>query len=1135
MQQETGDQETQVSTRLGPSQMQRLPPDGNSAPQHGQYERPRTRSSFTVCHLSPELLVHVFKGVHIRDLLSLRQVCTLFHEVVDSSSCLWAHATFFNSWPLTEGNLSVFNKAAASGNFEASVKLAIAKLYNEGLSEAEKGISIEEKARQATDHFYQAERQTTADPFTWIFIRPPWASNGLSCKAYVFEAMKQQSEKEKSQKISRGAAASAFSIGNILTLMDDHKEADVYLERAVCNGSVEAQLMLWMNKFGGLRTLGKPSQTMESGRELEAMRQLRGIVLHHNSIKAKLWLCECYAVGRFGGITSQQAYSFTKEVFQSSTPVNFLPVLNPPHELNASMRYILVDWMVEVATMKNFSTQAIHNAVAIVNRCLMIHDFGRAQVQLLGISAMVICSRFLTRDIITIKEAAWLTDNTYTYSDVVRMMGEIMALLNGHIQFLTTSDLAHALEPVSGLTERGMCLVDYITELCMLQTNLAKYSPAEIGASCVLLARVLSDTEEVWPQLLENLTGFSRQDLTCCCFDIHEKCLLEGTQFDHRDFPMQAVKERYSDESSLFKVTEIKTVSQEDLKDKLGIVDPVVQKAKSRLSLRKAEELICSPSRGKGRSRRTSERMMERPSRDEASTPPVEYDALGGYEADYEDDTDPFDISFSSIRSEDYEYEPRTEPFSEPSSELDPLYVQMSNQCSNSYIPGWSQITFSSPFAPRIRVSNCSCRSCSTSGVGSSPALSTSSSQSPDVLSSQAKLLSSSAVSSSAVQSFSFTPNSTLPQNSAFTSVCPATSTSSSVTVTAGTSGSGLSPQWLGIPSARFYGHQSHKTGDRMEVAEDEDAREDDEASLGFSAADDLLSDEDDSHDGAEVREFCGVRDEETEMESKARDHPGKVSTLCHGSKAQLMENTQCFAQLSRRSKGLGSFTPIQISEIVTEPKKQTICKASDNATMRLCPVVPCGQSAVSEVVKHNALLTRCSRTSSHVALDLPVAESTPLQERDTFVIWDSGCFVPSDDAVQSTLPPQADNESTPLREDEGYVIWDGAEGVSTRRKSLRSQAQVVLKFLDADPASLQEEQSKVKTPVKAFNAEPVKRKSPYTDSHTVLETRSDTSRQELLGCESSLDAPVHTGDDLDLVSLQPKRRRRHSSRSQNS
>ena len=36
--------------------------------------------------------------------------------------------------------------------------------------------------------------------------------------------------------------------------------------------------------------------------------------------------------------------------------------------------------------------------------------------------------------IITIREAAWLTDNTYKYSEVVCMIGELIAALSGEIQ-----------------------------------------------------------------------------------------------------------------------------------------------------------------------------------------------------------------------------------------------------------------------------------------------------------------------------------------------------------------------------------------------------------------------------------------------------------------------------------------------------------------------------------------------------------------------------------------------------------------------------------------------------------------------------------------------------------------------------
>lgn len=42
--------------------------------------------------------------------------------------------------------------------------------------------------------------------------------------------------------------------------------------------------------------------------------------------------------------------------------------------------------------------------------------------------------RYISKEILTIREAVWLTDNTYQYEDLVRMMGEVIAVLDGKIQ-----------------------------------------------------------------------------------------------------------------------------------------------------------------------------------------------------------------------------------------------------------------------------------------------------------------------------------------------------------------------------------------------------------------------------------------------------------------------------------------------------------------------------------------------------------------------------------------------------------------------------------------------------------------------------------------------------------------------------
>lgn len=149
-------------------------------------------------------------------------------------------------------------------------------------------------------------------------------------------------------------------------------------------------------------------------------------------------------------------------------------------------RYILVDWLVEVTTMKDFSSLALHVTVGCVDRYLALRSVPKARLQLLGIACMVVCTRwgglqirifsvvfflcslysitlivehvvleswtqpyslkiigliwyvffyrYISKEILTIREAVWLTDNTYKYEDLVRMMGEVVSVLEGKIR-----------------------------------------------------------------------------------------------------------------------------------------------------------------------------------------------------------------------------------------------------------------------------------------------------------------------------------------------------------------------------------------------------------------------------------------------------------------------------------------------------------------------------------------------------------------------------------------------------------------------------------------------------------------------------------------------------------------------------
>ncbi|PKU31173.1 hypothetical protein llap_18522 [Limosa lapponica baueri] len=381
-------------------------------------------------------------------------------------------------------NLTFNFWAAERGNFEAAVKLGIAYLYNEGLSISDEGRA-EVNGLKASHFFSLAERlNACAAPFIWLFIRPPWSLSGSCCKAVVYESLKAECQLEK---------------------MSD------------------------------------------PGRYLQSLRKLRDYAAK-GCWEAQIALAKACGNGNQLGLEAKSSSEVVSQIFQASLPVSKQSIFTVQKGMNETMRYILIDWLVEVATMKDFSSLCLHMTVGCVDRYLKLRPVPRARLQLLGIACMVICTRFISKEILTIREAVWLTDNTYKYEDLVRMMGEIISALEGKIRIPTIVDYKEVLSNVVSLERRTLHLYSFICELSLLNTSLCVYSPAQLAAAALLLARILHKQAHPWTSQLSECTGFSLEDLLPCVLSLHQKCFHDDVPKDYRQVSLTAVKQRFEDE-----------------------------------------------------------------------------------------------------------------------------------------------------------------------------------------------------------------------------------------------------------------------------------------------------------------------------------------------------------------------------------------------------------------------------------------------------------------------------------------------------------------------------------------------------------------------------------------------------------
>ncbi|XP_060757392.1 cyclin-F [Neoarius graeffei] len=488
--------------------------------------------------LPEEVLLYVLQCLSAEDLLSVRAVHSHLRNVIDNNSSIWARVSFKDHWPAPD-SVWLFERAAEKGNFEAAVKLGIAYLYNEGPSLSDEGRA-DLCGRMAARFFTLAEcvRSPLADPFIWLFIRPPWSPSGSCCKAVVYEHLKAECENNKER---RGALL--HCLARVLELSDDEEtraEALAILDESSCCGSVQSSYLLWEKNHH--------TAMADPGRYLQCARTLRDYAAR-GCWEAQLSLAKSCASSNPLGLEPRACADLVAQLFLScpSPP----RCSDSPHKegINDTMRYILVDWLVEVATMKDFSSLALHVTVGCVDRYLARRSVPKARLQLLGIACMVICTRYISKEILTIREAVWLTDNTYQYEDLVRMMGEVISVLEGKIRTPTLLDYGDVLQSLLPMQCRTAHLFSYICELSLLFSPLMVSGPARLASATLLLTRALHNYAPVWPSQLVESTGFTEQDLVPCALLIYIKCFSQDVPKDYRQVSLTGVKQRFESDS----------------------------------------------------------------------------------------------------------------------------------------------------------------------------------------------------------------------------------------------------------------------------------------------------------------------------------------------------------------------------------------------------------------------------------------------------------------------------------------------------------------------------------------------------------------------------------------------------------
>lgn len=186
--------------------------------------------------------------------------------------------------------------------------------------------------------------------------------------------------------------------------------------------------------------------------------------------------------------------------------------------INESTRASLVEWLVQLALMKNLPTSTLYLAVSYVDRILLLWTVKTEELISTALVVTMIAYKVDHDPEINVKDYLAWTENNYTKNQTLQLEKSLLKVLDFDLilptayDFLTYFTINHS--------EKVRFLSMYLCELTLMETHPhIEFLPSFLAAAVVAVSQhTLKKT--VWPIELEAVSGYKLTEIQDCFFHI---------------------------------------------------------------------------------------------------------------------------------------------------------------------------------------------------------------------------------------------------------------------------------------------------------------------------------------------------------------------------------------------------------------------------------------------------------------------------------------------------------------------------------------------------------------------------------------------------------------------------------------
>lgn len=221
------------------------------------------------------------------------------------------------------------------------------------------------------------------------------------------------------------------------------------------------------------------------------------------------------------------AADFVKYIFKSYRSLEQNMTISSTYmsrqqDINEKMRSILIDWLVDVHLKFKLVPETLYLTVNLIDRFLMVKSVSRKHLQLVGVTAMLVASKYEEIWAPEVRDFVYISDRAYNRDQILNMEKIMLNSLKFNLTIPTHYHFLHRFLKVAGLAEDAEAVnyATYLVELALPDYSMLRFKYSQIASASVYATLAKFGHATVHGELQKHSTH-SHHDLRECIEMLH--------------------------------------------------------------------------------------------------------------------------------------------------------------------------------------------------------------------------------------------------------------------------------------------------------------------------------------------------------------------------------------------------------------------------------------------------------------------------------------------------------------------------------------------------------------------------------------------------------------------------------------